>query len=52
MAQNELTAHFGLGANNANVTVKVTYPHRSDTVTITQVPVKKLLTVFEPFGYV
>lgn len=50
MAQNEMTAHFGLGPSNRTVTVKVTFPHKHDVVTVTDVPVNKLLTVYEPLG--
>ncbi|XP_065199427.1 uncharacterized protein LOC135831094 [Sycon ciliatum] len=48
MAQNELTAHFGLGASQSDVTIKVTFPNQFSDTTYTNVSVNRLVRIMAP----
>ena len=48
MAQNELTAHFGLGNLTDNVAVRVTWPWLGKSVNISDVPPNSRLRVLAP----
>ncbi|KAK3733354.1 hypothetical protein QZH41_013682 [Actinostola sp. cb2023] len=48
LGQSELTAHFGLGSNNGNVTVRVTWPPASFEVILTDVRPNRKIRVHRP----
>lgn len=48
MGQSEITAHFGLGANNDSVTVLVTWPSTSFEVILNDVKPNRKYRVHKP----